>query len=555
MYRNNLYNLLVEKFSIVSESTELKDASLLPSYVSHYFEEKNIEPIKIGDKVSINRVERKSDGTKRAFSQYIGRLEPGSYIDFGGCIIVDNKENVSPEIEQIGLDEDRIYLKFKGKDSVYEIMRLSRDEGSKPQNPLLQAHLKNIEKHITDQPKSIKDMFHNTEIDFSQIFQTVEKIGDKEFIFSGVIENSDYIDSVISLVKEPNSNRYFTRVFRYSGSDNQWKCLPGIRKDGSYMKGYEKNSSHHYVQSAKLHPDVYLALENLSRINVEFDPIEYLPKEGPEGKYMEEFNFKENYIEFEDPKWNYQQRMCRIVFDAYNYYVAGSDRKRDYSLDGHFYKMVTGWSEFLNKRGVEEESNVFERIKTGLEKVNKDPEYSKILKGTTLYSLINSSKNSELKNFVEEYDKSISEWVLRVFGGNRLTESMNPDFSLEKRVNSYTKNLNRKNPIYVEEYEVNSLEGDKLIFAMAKDKEGNVYIDNIYDPRVDITDYGTMGKIAQMGYLVYKPEDYKEQADIGFPKECVGNSRLFQYVNINKLWRKIPLIKRYEKELQKRNIN
>jgi len=132
---------------------------------------------------------------------------------------------------------------------------------------------------------------------------------------------------------------------------------------------------------------------------------------------------------------------------------------------------------------------------------------------------------------------------------------MAPDFSEENVVNQYVKNKDRENPIYVEEYEVDDSEGDKLLFAMARDEKGNVYIDNIYDPRVGITNYGTMKKIANMGYLVYKPEDYYTMSTIGFPKDCREESLSDQdYVNINLLWKRIPLIKKYVEELVKRNI-
>jgi hypothetical protein len=88
---------------------------------------------------------------------------------------------------------------------------------------------------------------------------------------------------------------------------------------------------------------------------------------------------------------------------------------------------------------------------------------------------------------------------------------------------------------------------------MAHDDKGRVYIDNIYDPRVGVSDYGTLDQITQMGHLVYKPEDYSKQANFGFPREYLREAE-DSYVDISALWENILIIKNYKEELIKRGV-
>jgi hypothetical protein len=81
-----------------------------------------------------------------------------------------------------------------------------------------------------------------------------------------------------------------------------------------------------------------------------------------------------------------------------------------------------------------------------------------------------------------------------------------------------------------------------------------VYIDNIYDPRVGMNDYGIPEKITQMGHLVYKPEDYESQVRLGVPEKYLGKRTAGGYVDISALWEKIPVIKNFKEELKKRGV-
>ena len=149
--------------------------------------------------------------------------------------------------------------------------------------------------------------------------------------------------------------------------------------------------------------------------------------------------------------------------------------------------------------------------------------------------------------FLRLYNKNVGQYLERSFK-TELPKGMSPDFSIGNRISTY----NKGTYITVEEYKAKSPEGDELIFAMARDKRGHVYIDNIYDPRVGITDYGTQNEIANMGYMVYKPIDYTSQV-FGIPFKYKKNPNS-KYTDINNLWQTIPVIKRYKEELISRGI-
>ena len=100
---------------------------------------------------------------------------------------------------------------------------------------------------------------------------------------------------------------------------------------------------------------------------------------------------------------------------------------------------------------------------------------------------------------------------------------------------------------------MSSPEGDELIFAMAYDDKGRVYIDNIYDPRVSISDYGIPSEIVQMGHLVYKPEDYRQQT-YAIPEKYLNEKGSHNYIDITALWDNIPVIKNFKQELVGRGL-
>lgn len=127
--------------------------------------------------------------------------------------------------------------------------------------------------------------------------------------------------------------------------------------------------------------------------------------------------------------------------------------------------------------------------------------------------------------------------------------SFEPDFS-KPAIKTYS-----KGDITIEEFEIATPEGDNLIYAMAHDKLGRVYIDNIYDKNSGVTPYGTYEQIVNAGILVYKPEDYREQV-YNIPKELKSETGEYinSYIDIADMFSLIPVVKRYRESLQSRGV-
>ncbi len=375
--------------------------------------------------------------------------------------------------------------------------------------------LQEIERNIEKQPQSIKDMYEEVKKDFFLITENE----DYRYLWTKKCNNK-----IMSWYEDKNNPGVWkARFLRYSNSDFQWKSLPGYRENGSFMKGDEKNSKHHYVQSAKLHKDIYKIL-NYIPIGGQIDLEKYIPT--MKGKYGEDVEFRENYQEFNKESWRDIQQYTNF----YHYWYENLNSKNRVITNQNFYQS-------LEERAKKSKysNNIKQYIDTCLGG-NKDP-------------------NIWFKDekFKKVYADNISNAFEEIFTSINYPEDMQPDFSKEGE-STYIKNEHdpRKPNINIEEYRVKNDEGDEIIFAMAHDSQGRVYIDNIYDPRVGFNSYGTLNEIVRMGYLVYKPEDYKDQA-IGFSDKYKGKEN-GSYVEINKLWENDPIIKKYKESLTKRGI-
>ncbi len=452
-----------------------------------------------------------------------------------GMPIELKNSNTSP-IKEIKEENGGYFVKTLT--SVYQLFLQSQQQDNVEKISELQQTLRNIETHINEQPESVKDMFQEMKDKFY-----INKIIDgKNFIFTQLNGND-----ILTLVQdEKNSDRYKTRIFRFSGSDHQWKVLPGYRADGSgVMKGDESNELHHYVQSAKLDKRLYEMIDSLPQKYSLYSAVKYLPdfyEKDP--KYVDEFEFKEEYQELENSEWKKLQKTCQNFYKVYERFVQSSDGFQNFTLEGELYKWVTQAESILE----------FKNIKNCLEEINKKPEYAERLKKTSLIFL--ERQNPELKKITDVYDKNIESYVEKFFN-IPFPKDMVPDFSTKNRIDTYFKReISSKNPkegITVEEYKVESKEGDVLIFAMAYDSSGRVYIDNIYDPRVGMNDYGIPQKITQMGHLVYKPEDYDDQVRFGIPKKYLNKKPSSGgYTDVSALWENLEPIKKYKEELKKR---
>jgi len=383
-----------------------------------------------------------------------------------------------------------------------------------------------IEETIEDQPESVKEAYEAAKDDIAK----EEKIEDKTFLFT----NSYYHNKILAFVEE--EGKWKTRAFHYSGSDSQWKAFPGM-SDGKNLKG------NHYVQSCKLHKDVYKELNEIPvhrglGLTVEsFVPKE--PKESFEGRYWEEFEFKEKERELKKEEWREFQKEAQEIFEDYE--MLNHRSKGLLSPEGVLYEEVESAAD-------EEKIN----IKDAIDQACEDNKAKDMLEEKSLHELEESSDNSTIDNLMEKYKDNVTSYIERKFQKS-LPEDMMPDFSSEP-IDSYTKegSLHEDN-IYIEEYKVENEEGDELVFAMAYGEGGRVYIDNIYDPRVGVSSYGTMNEIVNMGYLIYKPEDYIDQT-CGIKRyyKISSASDKERYCDINLLWKEnIPVIKEFKENLER----
>ncbi len=433
-----------------------------------------------------------------------------------------------PEPEKISLDNSK------------EIKRLPKQEiDPKKKKEGIAKNIKSIQENIDKQPVSVQKMF----TEMKDKFESVVNIDGKDFMFANISKGK-----VIALVKEKDSEQWKTRFFRYSESDHQWKALPGERPTGAYLKGEEEKILHHYYQSAKIDKDVYEEIERLSQKD-NYDFEDYIPKgsdvkNGKEGQFEEELEFKEDYLELKDSQWQESQKSYQNIFKAYKSLVI--DNSTSWTSN---YKMI----DFISKNIAE-----FGDLKKSIDLARKEKEYIDYLKNPNSNNSINKfqalkqSSNPKLKEMAEIYEKTIGTFFENAFKSTNLPENMTPDFK-KKPTNSYN-----KGNVKIEEYTVKNDSGDELVFAMAEDEQGRVYIDDIYDPRIGVTDYGTHKKICQMGHLVFKPEDYTTQT-FGIPEKYKKpvldkEGKSTEYTDINTFWENIPLIAEYKKVVSSRKM-
>ena len=372
----------------------------------------------------------------------------------------------------------------------------------KEDGPLdLSIVLSTIESSLLEQPEPVRLAFEQ----LRSKWEKAERIDGKVFVFAHSL--SGY--AVPALVSdEVDSNKFHFRTFRASSSDAQWKAVPGMRADDwSYMKGDENDANHHYVQSAKLDKRVYQAIDTLSEIKMtEGDMRELIPRQAVGGgwaRYGEEFTFKEDQIELKNPEWKSYQVQAQRLYDQYDIL----QNRKTFDRKAGAYILVCELADTIDEfAGVKQ---LYDRILDG---DNSDEVY---------------------REFQDLYHLVVQQYLEKQFASLVPPEGMVPSFLRENIVDTYTKKdlspdgKEDKPATTIEEYKSTTPEGDELVWAMAHDGEGRVYIDNIYDPRVGISDYGTIKSIANMGMLVYKPKDYTDST-AGIPDKY--KKPVFEYV-------------------------
>ena len=344
-------------------------------------------------------------------------------------------------------------------------------------------------------------------------------------------------NEILALVKSKGQEEYVIRAFRMSESDRQWKACPGYRTNGSgYLKGDEGHPSHHYVQSSKLDRRLYELIQMQPQASSEekFKKGMYLPRIGKNGnppEREEEFEFSEENVEFKSDKWKEVQNILQFMLQMQT--VLGNEN----SSKGISSKDPIG--QFcLHYAGEFEETKKIKAVYEELISVIGEEESKKIS-----LEVLKDSKESRLKDFLDSYETTLRTFFTlsqQLVNEKMLKSNMVPEFSEATKRGEYM-----KGKIKIEEFNHVSPEGDHIVFAMASDERGRVYVDNVFDPSVPIDSYGTPSLKCNMGILVYKPIDYTAQT-FGLPIVKFGNDWMNRYKDISSYWKNFEVVKRYK---------
>jgi len=423
----------------------------------------------------------------------------------------ESANNLLQEIEKLKTEYRAKYQKHESAETI------------KP----IEFYLNEIRENSESQPGNVQELI---KYDLTGLLNEVKIVGDKTYIIS------NYYDGIaFAFVKENNSKNYQLVFFRKSGSDRQWKALPGYRADkGGYASGFkkgdERNPMHHYVQSAKLHPEILASLDNSTNFPANITFI--IPTEG--GRYSSDNTYSESYYEFKNPELANE---FKSLVDNYRKYF-------------NLIKITDS-----NKISVEERFELIynlcpnQQVRERIKEIIDIPSIAEILKNSSFSNLRSLSKregeNQELlKELVSlVFNQTIYPETLKIFAESKT--SFEPNFEYPP-INAY-----KKEDINIEEYLVTTPEGDELVYSMANDSKGRVYIDNIYDKNSKITPYGTYENIVNAGMLVYKPEDYDIQTS-HIPNEF--KNREGKYDDISDVFYLIPVVKRYREALKSRGV-
>ena len=109
-----------------------------------------------------------------------------------------------------------------------------------------------------------------------------------------------------------------------------------------------------------------------------------------------------------------------------------------------------------------------------------------------------------------------------------------PDFR-RPAMSTYTSEHTILGPVQIEEFPA-EIDGRTVMWSMASDDEGRVWIENVYFPDSNISSYGNRSEVLDMGIMTSKPLDYRQQADMlqqeSERRELVVNGTPHDYVDI-----------------------
>ena len=520
--QNSLYELALLSAPKKQEAVVQKPESLIDSL-----------GLKKGKVITLQKIDQARNSNVKVGTKIHGPLLED--VSVGEQVFVGNLQ--TSKIREIREDRGRYFLVTQT--SLYELFLTAEKNTTPEQSSNLYITLSTIERNLNKQPQSIQE---NWEMIKKNVVR-LERVQGRQHIFSSIAIGSTKPEAMALVQSDTDPDSWKMRVFRFSESDHQWKSFPGKRMDGSFLKGDEGNPLHHYVQSAKLHKDVYQVLESLPKSpeDPRYDDLLPVDTHGNDGLYEDELEFKEKYQQLKNPEWANYQNFCQAAMSAYDAFVGVARTFKDFRRTGKLYKTLEGMEGAPAIRALKKTMDAMIDARS-----NED-------------DLQSMSLSTAPREFRTAYQTHIGQFLESMFRNVEPPKSLLPDFSETNKKAQYEKTdlqSAQNEKIFIEEYEVNSPEGDVLVFAMARDSKNRVYIDNIYDPRVPASNYGTMDTITQMGYLIYKPEDYREQTEFGIPeqyKKPIEKSR-GRYVDISALWENLPIIQAYKKELKQRGV-
>jgi len=402
-------------------------------------------------------------------------------------------------------------------------------------------------------PPNTRDLI-NKQSDFFEKFSRVERIQDYEFLLGPCYissrNNNEYV--IPSLVRQEGHLKWKYRIFRTSSSDLQFKCHNALRSGlmREFKKGEETNPRHHYAQSGKIFTDLHLILEDIYHNNSIYEGKEnysysFLPRDADEngkgGRYEAEDEMKETYFEPKNKllatEMEKRIREETYIFDLESILDPYSSPRLSIPSLEHYLNDINFLNfcdEFLGKGNVEKIERLLELYKKIIETHQINP--------------MKISEEDEIKEEIRklyERSKKIREMLrISAVAGNTIRQQnytlpFEPNFETDKPIRTYS-----KFGIEIEDYLVETPEGDQLVFAMAHDQKGRVYIDNIFSFPPRMTSYGTYENIANFGKIVYKPTDHEDQSELideKFRHQIEGTSNY----DISEFHALIPLVNRY----------
>jgi len=494
------------------------------------FDVEKLPFLKQGEFLSLLKIEQIKGSKIEVDTELYGLLDFS--VEIGSPIIFKGGQGNTSKVTEIYEEDGRMFIKTKT--STYEV---TLGNGVTENYSDAKEEIKFLkEKEIFEkQPTGVKIALE----DCDEAFVKSCEIDGVQFILS---ERRGH--KIMALVRDPQSQDVFqVRYFRMSGSDHQWKAVPAYRADesNSTMKGDENDPLHHYVQSAKLDKRLYALLDQLpENKNRSFDTSYIMPSVGKKGfmQRQNEFVFSEKNVELQSKSWAEVQAGLRKMNDWYT--ILGSENRNEGI--GPSNSVGTFCTKFPAMKGLSELKplqKAYEELvsKIGEEKLSKtkirDAKYSKEYILTNFFMLYQEGLQKFFKAAQSRYSKVMEE------------RGMIPEFSIANRRDTY-----KKGNILVEEFTVVSKEGDVLVWAMAQDEKGRVYVDNVYDPLMPIDTYGTPSLKCNMGFIVYKPEDYTVQT-MTIPSDMKEKSKE-PYTDISKFFEGFSIIQRYKEYLNKK---